>query len=888
MATEALSYQGINRAYSDYAGAKFCEELIDLRPTTEGLVPVKDFTAKATDVAWRRIFVHHSTDGDHYFVVKKNSGSVSVHLLDADMDPITPALFSIITTSDAMQGRVVDGISFAAAGNIVLFSVCDPTDSVLENHAFVWKGSSYDTMEADIPNIVFGVDDGTAAVSADVSIRQIDSDIPSEVIQEQETAINAIQEENPDLCVGPILIATAFKTTDGQTFWTKSWKIYDPSAKVDALGYPPYVDENTTWEGSTRNPERDWAAYFQKYGHAYETFHADSGDLYFRMYGTKVKLTFSQLGTWNEETSILQSVEVYASKPVPYLDTTAAYDAFWKPFGFVWCLPKREYKDMELGGQMLYHQASIPLASLKRSSQEVSLTFGGNQQVTEDVLDVDAGQLTRYGKLLSYNARFHFWNSVSSQTIGGVTLAQENSGNQASWKVVVRYEDAQGNGGLYLVGTPSYYNTPAYLVVAPSLNIKEVVLYSATLNKIQKYRMTASTTYNYSYCDTGPYYNGTPASADVSLYGSVTGNVVQTEEKAAINVTEQYNPFVFRVEHSYLAPGVVLDVKPQMAGIVDSSYGRDPLNVFTVRGVYALTQGSANVLYGAFLPLSDLVLSGPSVPTEQGIFFLADGALWLVRGRTATLISDALHLGPHKFIRKCPGYQKIAGVDEVYDPGSTVTNPVYDVSDALSQVTFETFVRTGGTLSFNRFRMEIFVSNPAYEYSYVLSLKYRQWHKVSRCLWQDQPGATVISTHGTVAGAITVLDLSLEEDSVKNVHYQTRPFSMGYAYSHLHRIVAMVRAELENSSQNLTAALYGSDNLQDWNLLAYANRSGTTTTENNVTTSTPLKLSQLRTTSAARSWRYYAVTVGGTVNTEKDIDLGPVIVDYEPVIRRIG
>jgi hypothetical protein len=93
-----------------------------------------------------------------------------------------------------------------------------------------------------------------------------------------------------------------------------------------------------------------------------------------------------------------------------------------------------------------------------------------------------------------------------------------------------------------------------------------------------------------------------------------------------------------------------------MAGIVDASYGRDPLNVFTERGVYALTQGSANVLYGAFLPVAPAVIKGRGVPTEMGIFYLADGSLWLISGRRTTLISDALHLGPHKFIRPCPGY----------------------------------------------------------------------------------------------------------------------------------------------------------------------------------------------------------------------------------------
>ena len=44
MAADTLSLVGINRALSDYAGARACEELINLRPTTEGLVPVKDFS----------------------------------------------------------------------------------------------------------------------------------------------------------------------------------------------------------------------------------------------------------------------------------------------------------------------------------------------------------------------------------------------------------------------------------------------------------------------------------------------------------------------------------------------------------------------------------------------------------------------------------------------------------------------------------------------------------------------------------------------------------------------------------------------------------------------------------------------------------------------------
>ena len=266
--------------------------------------------------------------------------------------------------------------------------------------------------------------------------------------------------------------------------------------------------------------------------------------------------------------------------------------------------------------------------------------------------------------------------------------------------------------------------------------------------------------------------------------------------------------------------------------------------------------------------------------------------MWLLSGRRATLVSDALHLGPHKYIRSCPGYQKIAG--------GGASTPEYDVSALVSQVTFEDFVRgvNGGPkarLSFNRFRMEILVTNANYTYTYVLSLKYRQWFKLGRRLWQDEAGSDIASIPGATAGRISVVDLASEVTGSVLVHLQTRPFSFGTAYSHIHRIVALIRARLSGIySDKAVVGLYGSDDLQNWKLLSYAKRVGSSTAESEggteVTIDHPLYVSQIRTSSSARSWRYYTVCVGGYVpaGTDFPTDIGPVIVDYEPVIRRIG
>lgn len=894
MATDALSYTGINRAYSDFAGSRACEELINLRPATEGVVPVKDFSVKMSDKPFLRFFVHHTTSGPKYIVLRlvADGDDMAVQYVDVNGD-MQQVLFGPVESNG---DQTVDAIHFATAGNILLISMCDRAEGEFHNKAWVWKVDKngvlkYVEMEADVPeDYDFSVSDGTDPVCVTDDIPDLsDSSDPNEIVSAIENGFNSMQENNPDVCFGPVIIAVAYKTTDGNTFWTNLWKVYDPTPKIMA-STPPYV---TSIEMGSAYDD-----FFAKYDYGFLVNNMEDASTYYygslreiNGYGTKVKLTFPSV-SWNEDTSIIQSLEVYCSRPVLYVDTAAAFEGFKNSQGLVgdiyaMVLPPKKHQDMELGGQLLYHQASIPMASLAAGQQEVNLTFGGNIQVTEDTLDADAGAVKRYGRLLSYNARFHYWDSVASVKVGMpfFSIPPDTGSTPVEGKpyIFVRYADSEHDELMYLGTTEN--NVPlankATVVVAPSINIKEVIMYFNLGGQYIKrtYRMEASPSYNYSINADGgkETHSGTDDSTLRGLINAGEKTGLDVYEPDAINVTEQYNPFVFRVEHSYKAPGNILDVQPQMAGIVDTSYGRDPLNVFTETGTYALTQGSADVLYGAFLPISNNVISskggGASLPTDMGVFFLGDGSLWLLVGRRPQLISDALHLGPHKYIRACAGYQRISG------GGSGACE--YDVSALVSQVTFEQFVRTGARLSFNRFRMELFVSNRAYPYTYVLSLKYRQWFKIGRCVWQDEAGSDVASTPGATPGRINVIDLSTEQaTSQVLVHMQTRPFSMGYRYIHMHRIVSMVRAKLSRTAgDKLVVGLYGSDDLQNWNLLAYSKRPGLLDRD-------PLHFSQIRTTSCARSWRYYTVCIGGPV--PPDTDLGPVLVDYRPVIRRIG
>ena len=125
-----------------------------------------------------------------------------------------------------------------------------------------------------------------------------------------------------------------------------------------------------------------------------------------------------------------------------------------------------------------------------------------------------------------------------------------------------------------------------------------------------------------------------------------------------------------------------------------------------------------------------------------------------------------------------------------------------------------------------------------------------------------------------------ILNFSDElETGTLTVHLQSRPLSYGYQYAHIHRVVDMVRTSLVYNTHNITVSLYGSDDLHTWTLLTYANRKDMDSTK-------PLHISQLRTAPAARSWRYYTIVIGGIIPI--DTDFGPVLIESEPVVRRIG
>lgn len=880
MPVNNLIYQGINRSISDFASAGACEELINMRPTGSGLIPVKPFSVKMENVSYNLVIVHKTAYQTNYIGVEFYSGTelargIKFWILNddgthRDENPFYDFTYSI--KNNSVKEITKSDIHYAYTGNIICFSIMYEENDLYHNLSFIWNSEQYIEQQIEIPYFHF---DLTAGV-AEKRVHNLPYFSDTELVQLKDAINNALEgleEEDETFTFGPVIVAVAFKTKDGNTFWTDRWYLYDPlpnmKSYVSESSMPYYMTAAEVSQNFPSYPRSEPAVVLVP------TYIPNGDYMNIELIGQEITAIISGLSTalthfdWDEETSMLSSIEIYSSRPARYIDPFEHFGAkcHWAQSASAdsnsILMPILPYGDMDLENQLFYHQKSVTMRELKQLADDgtntysFALRFGGSLQATNKTLEVDSGATTRFGKILAYNNRYHFFDSVSKTVISDISFCFEDNSTTRATDVFAIYSDGTKDEMLYLGSHYiPYTGSGANLVIAPSLNIKEVITWDSQ-DFVQHYPMTPSSKYNYSIFTgglTSVGYNVTQEMIDAKTNGK---SYVIRDEDSVISVTEQYNPFVFKVEHSYLAPGRVIDLQPQMVTVKDVSYGDYPLNIFTDRGVYALLRGSGTVLYGAVHSVSNLISESNSASTEAGTFFIAAGDLWVVSADKAILISDALSLGPHMYIRDCAGYKAIS-------------EQTYDVSEIVSKYPFKQYVKNA-TLSYNRYRDELYISNDDNMYTYVLSIKYRQWFKISGIMHQDTVGSSIANMPRD--GGMYIIDFSNEIDNTSVlVHMQTRPILLGGQYTHFHRVVSMIRSALGENDQ-LIVALYGSDDLQNWKLLCYADRSNVT-------------ISQIRTTSAARSWRYHTVCVGGIAPT--DTDFGPIIVEHEPVVRRIG
>lgn len=726
MPATSTTYTGINRTVSDFLPSGACEELVNLRPTDTGLRPVNPHHTLMTGVDFTHFWTHRiGTRICRIVRVPVSSGSLYEYRWIDDAGQILQTLITVPSDADD---------HFAILGNMVVIS-CKGTQ---QTYVFRFLEGSYKAVTAETPTVNPSFS-ASGAELVTVSGAIIDDNTTDTAIREYiMSAANRIQEENKGLCFGTVLVALSWHTKDGEDYNTFYWAKVDEAAAANRQ------------KAATTNVVSD----FKYYDSANGGYLASAdGALNNRksLTGSKLTMTIPMVNGIDTDTTMLESLNVWVSRPMlPYDPATATItkrSEGAEVYKMIYMAPT-PFTDNEPGKQLLYLQKRIPIADLVKGRYTLEFEFGGNLQTTNKTLEVDGGILTRYGKMLQYNSRLHYYDSVVKRGTWYKTDVFSSSYTSLGCYL---YLTVQEDGADKIINIPGLFvlNSLKTLndVIVPNMKATRLWMQKAnTLSDIQYVDLTPSDRYNYAHAFGADIETSSDTAPLETARQNAFRDYIIENEYQDLNVTEQMNPFVFDVDHSYRFPGRILDVQTQIVQASDVAFGVEPLNVFTDAGTYALSQGTGTTLYGNINIVNNLVSEGNSVSTKYGTFMLAAGGLWLVAGRHTTLVSEALREGPHRDVAYNADYRRLTESNLLYHIEMEVPRP---------DVSFRTYVTTGATLAFDPYEEAIIVSNRDYKYSYVLSLKYRQWYKITGSLSQSSAGDSVVLELDTSATALT-------------------------------------------------------------------------------------------------------------------------------------
>lgn len=811
MPQKVLRFSGINRRINEFNGSGACEEMINLRPEAQGgYRAIKNKQRHKLVESLKCIYEHKF--GDVSNLIQFAAGWVNWY--DG---------FIVRGITDEFKG--MDDVTFSSAGNVlVIYSAKNKKQLV-----YKFENNSYEKYKVIFPRINSVTIGSGSAKSYSIKADENSSGAMNAAMLK---AASSFGERYTNGACGMIVVGCTYELESGEEVWSTAFAIADISSA-------PTVDSSNltvTVTGSTN---------------------------------TRVSLSLDTTSSKG-----VKKINIYASLPVmPYeiqggrIDENHATTSYYAE--------RLSVDEINIGGQMMYFQGSV---SPSKSSSSFKLDYG-LEKTGDMLMPVTAGCIERIGKSISYNNRFHCFDSSVEHVIQAPFVAKELGPRDTGdyWRAYIKYDGkwyrTRHRFKMYF-GSENHFAYPmAGVTKMAFVQTPEGDIYFRD-NEMFYVDMQDSSAYNYSYAiDITPskiaaadFYDSLLASG-----GSVTGydeKIFLKDETNAINVSSQYNPFVFPVEYSYSFGGEVVDVVTSYLPISSTQVGQYPLTVFTTNGIYALEQGDGSVLYSNTTPLSPMVLTGKAVSTPYGVFFVSSKGLYLLLGRETSNVSYVLDGEVEENIKETDAYNKLC---------CNKKGIFYDFSKALTNEDFESFI-SDATLTYDQLQNELYISsnNADILYSYVFNLDTKSFHKVSKKLYNGQNGAryAIELKEDMMEGYKDIVDLYSEVHSTEqHILLQSRPMQLEELSTHIQRMILKVDAKLSSDKQNLCFSVFGSDNLYDWKCIISAQKQNTV-------------LRHIRTNKAAKSYKDYIILITGTVDTHTD--LSDIIADYAVVNRRLG
>ena len=727
------------------------------------------------------------------------------------------------------EGNTLQSISGASAKDI-----CCSGDMILvvnneegSQQCFKFKDDKYSEYILNIPSARISVtlSDFTATGS------YIASSIIDTIDEAKEAlayAYSDFYQKNPNGLAGPIVIGCTFELESGAEIWSSAFTIIDPTKDVN------YTDAQISPTSLTTT-----------------------------VYGAKKATLRFDLESFKQNQSI-KSIKFYSSLPLASFDVE-------KISGIFVAMPVSN-GSINIDGQPMYLIETKPYGGFFEFVLKTDSSIAGN-----DLMPVTTGTIKRIGDAISYNNRFHFFNSdvyhvLQNPSLGvhsNRSLPAEDHYNDIR-KAELFVEISNGEEKILVKGNKIYDICRAEKIdfIYPLGNIKQGYIYAYDVGNYSGGRwypvpLRDSRAYNYSCAIDFVLESAMDKAPDGTVIENHAQTILLKKEYDALNVSAQNNPFVFPVNNSYAVGGKIIDVATPYLPIGSTKVERYPISIFTSNGIFALGQGDKSVLYGEITAVSPLVITGRAVPTPSGTFFISSNNLYVISEGEAIDISGAFRGERETRLREIEAYKTLC-----LNSGHDI---LYDFTGLLSAIDFKDFINNS-VLVYDAFKNELYISNQEQKYSYVFNIDSKQFHKIPK-RYSEAQYPTRYALESGIDNVINIVDLHNEIDMLyQPILLQSRPMSLEVFYTHIQRIMMLVDTGLVDE-QYLFLSVFGSNNLYDWDCIISAQKRD-------------VILRQIRTNKAARSYKDYVILINGVVPT--DTNISDIIADYTVVQRRLG
>lgn len=811
-----------------------CEEIINLRQDTGVWRVVGKKKVKVEDVGYEQVFLHQYGDFANYLGVKKwNETEKDETGMTVVKTRRAVVWFDPDTKEEKQEICRVEGeATLEQINNILLVK-----DSIKQRKALYIDGFYTSELVGmpDMPKIETKVETkevkssefgyflgNTESFTNDnyLPLRYLKDNI-EEANELLTVFFNKLKEQNKDYIEGYVFLCVTYKLFDGSE--TKPTLLL--CKKIGEYKDNIYDAHTSSLQKTpdALNPRTNF--FIQK---------NTKGKLSLELGKISIKLT--EIPSDRAYNNIIEKVCVYASKPISLYDLDNVQSDYVRdPYGhnFYYVLDKdKEYgtekeninafprkilKNKDISRLLLYRVSEF---NLKDQTEFVELDF--KDITTNPTLTVDAsGWMNTTGDMFVYNNRLHLFklkegfawsDKIKSLWSFDMVNGVKSDMHSKEATFVFYLKSVLGDSKIvtknFIIDSGDGINMFLPFITFPDSRAYKLLITYQQDDKMYKnvVDLEASETYNFSF-----YFN--PEKIEF-----IETDIINTQENSVIFdntkilVSEIANPYFFPPEHSYSLPGEIINLAVNTQQISASQIGQFPLYAFTTEGIYALQQGEGKVLYSNVIPVSaEVAVKGSSVlQTKYGIVFVTADGLKLISGSEVIDLSEAVKGRIDEYFMKQRSYSMI--LEDSW---------LWNASPFISRIPFEEYIQKA-VMGYDIVKDEIIVSNPAYRYSYVYSLKTKTWHKITEVF---SSFSRHLALKQNWPSGHDVCDIREEVKGIRPVFMLTRPVNLGnFGYNMVYHYC--MRGEirpLKEEERCNSLSVFLSNDLQYWEFGPQAN-----------------------------------------------------------------